>query len=156
MPKVAKLEEQNPPPAVPDDPPKITAIEAGRILGVGNTKRAELLKVGKQTGGKEGLPSETSPLDHRVVLVKQSDVEALRAASQGVTVREARKALGVGHEKLKVLIESGQLPVRSHPLYKRRKIVDPVRYQELLAERNAIRRALSSAHQQAVHAEEGL
>lgn len=122
--------------------PMITATQAARTLGVGHNKIAKLLKAWKEGGGKEGLAYELQAVDgltdRRMHLIKQSDVEALREASQGMIVREARKALGVSKEKMQALIKSGELPVRPHPLDKRQRLVDPASYQALLAKRKAL------------------
>lgn len=115
----------------PDQLEEMTATEAGKMLHVGHTRMAQLLKAGE----KVGLPSRRSPLDRRVRLVKRSDVETLRQRSQGLTIGEARKQLGIGWEKMRALIEEEVLPVRQHPLYHNRRIVDPDRLTALLAER---------------------
>lgn len=115
--------------------PVLTASEAGQLLGIGHSKLAQLLNIWEQTG-KQGVPFERSKLDHRVLLIKRSDVVALLEQSRGMTVEQARHQLGVSRAKMKELIEAGELPVRHNPLHKRQRIVDPERYEALLAERN--------------------
>ncbi len=119
-----------------EDDQEMTAAEAGEMLGIGHTKLAQLLKVGEEAG-EHGLPSRRSMLDNRVRMVKRSAVERLLRQSSGMTVEEARKQLGVSRVKMKALIEEGMLPVRTHPLSHKKRIVDPDRYAELLAERRA-------------------
>lgn len=113
----------------------LTAPEAGQLLGIGHTKLAQILKTWDKTR-TEGLPFEHSRLDRRVLLIKRTDVTALLEQSQGITVEEARRQLGVSRAKMKELIESGELPVRDNPLHKRQRFVDPKRFEALLAERN--------------------
>lgn len=115
---------------------EMTAADAARILGIGENKLAQLLKGGQDTQ-EQGLPFRQSRLDRRVRLVRRSDVEGLLRLSQGTTVQEARRQLGISREKMKSLIDEGTLPVRLNPLHRNRPIVDQATYEELLAERDA-------------------
>ena len=121
-----------------DEEQEIRVSEAGAILGVKHTKLAQLLKEGGETG-QHSLPFRRSSLDNRVHLVKLRDVQSLLHQSQGITVEEARKHLGVSREKMKHLIESKVLPVRPHPLHRLKRLVDQEAYNKLLKERDAQR-----------------
>jgi len=114
---------------------EVTAQEACHLLGIGHAKVTRLLRQWESNGG-EGLPYRRSALDHRVLLIKRSDIQALRSRSQGVTVQEARRELGISEQKMKQLIDGGQLPLRENPLRRNKRLVDAERYQALLAERH--------------------
>jgi hypothetical protein len=60
---------------------------------------------------------------------------------KGVTVEQARKALGISHHKILALIDSGELPVRTNPLQNKQRLVDSGRYAALLAERRSMQQS---------------
>lgn len=114
---------------------EVTAQEACHLLGIGHAKLTRLLRQW-ESNGEGGLPFRRSALDHRVLLIKRSDIQALLERSQGVTVQQARRGLGISAQKMRqLLIEDGQLPLRENPLHRNKRLVDEVRYQALLAER---------------------
>lgn len=113
---------------------EIPAFQARALLGISNTRFAQLLKEWETTR-EGGLPFRVSPLDHRVHLIKRRDVDALLQASQGKTVEEARRDLGVSTNKILALIQGGQLLVRPNPLNLKQRLVDPESFAALLAER---------------------
>lgn len=120
-----------------DEEVEMPAAEAGKRLGIGHSKLAQLLKAGDE-GREDGLPSRRSPLDQRVRLVKARDVERLLRQSAGMTLEQARMQLGVSHQKMQRLIKEGTLPVHPNPLHPSRPIVDPERFEVLLAERHRL------------------
>jgi predicted DNA-binding protein (UPF0251 family) len=111
----------------------VTAQDAGRLLGIGHAKLSRLLRDWERTG--HGLPFRRSRLDQRAILICRRDIAALREQSQGVSVHEAMRRLGVSRQKMKQLVESGELPLRENPLHQNKRLVDPERYAALLAER---------------------
>ena len=115
---------------------EVTAQDAGRLLGIGHAKLSRLLRDWERTG--HGLPFRRSRLDQRAILISRKDIAALREQSQGVSVQEAIRRLGVSRQKMKQLIESGELPLRENPLHQNKRLVDPERYAALLAERSQL------------------
>ena len=115
---------------------EVTAQDAGRLLGIGHAKLSRLLHDWERTG--QGLPFRRSRLDQRAVLISRKDIAGLREQSQGVSVQEAMRRLGVSRQKMKQLIESGELPLRENPLHQNKRLVDPERYAALLAERRQL------------------
>src|SRR6266446_457285 len=91
---------------------EVTAQDAGRLLGIGHAKLSRLLRAWERTG--QGLPYRRSRLDQRAILISRKDIAALREQSQGVSVQEAMRRLGVSRQKMKRLIESGELPLREN------------------------------------------
>src|SRR6266567_8776285 len=82
---------------------EVTAQDAGRLLGIGHAKLSRLLRDWERTG--RGLPFRRSRLDQRAILISRKDIAALREQSQGVSVQEAMRRLGVSRQKMKQLIE---------------------------------------------------
>ena len=115
---------------------EVTAQDAGRLLGIGHAKLSRLLRDWERTG--RGLPFRRARLDQRALLISRRDIAALREQSQGVSVQEAMRKLGVSRQKMKQLIESGELPLRENPLHQNKRLVDPERYAALLAERGQL------------------
>lgn len=115
---------------------EVTAQEAGRLLGIGHAKLSRLLRAWERSG--QGLPFRRSRLDQRAILIRRQDIAALREQSEGVSVQEAMRRLGVSRHKMKQLIESGELPLRENPLHQHKRLVDPERYAALLAERGQL------------------
>lgn len=113
---------------------EVTAQEASEILQIGHAKLTRLFRVWEESG-ELGLPFRRSTLDKRVLLIKRGDIQALLKKSQGMTVQQARRELGISAQKTKHLIDSGELPVRANPLHRHQRLVDPERYAALLAER---------------------
>jgi ATP/maltotriose-dependent transcriptional regulator MalT len=143
--KAVALDEQTSPTET-DKQSLITLSQARAILHIGHTKLSELVKLGEQTDGREGLRSSHSSLDRRAVFIERSEIEALRAAL-GVPLKEARRQLGVSQTKMREIIVSGALILRPHPFYKGRQVVDAESLLKLLSERKALsstRQALSS------------
>lgn len=120
--------------SVPEDEQVINAYEAGKLLGIGHTKLAQLFKEWERTG-KQGLPFRHSTLDSRGYLVLRRDVDTLLQQSQGITVEEARTQLAISRKKMKKLIERNILLVRQNPLDHHVRFVDPESLNNLLAER---------------------
>jgi hypothetical protein len=116
---------------------EVTAQDAGKLLGIGHAKLSRLLRAWEQTG--QGLRFRRSRLDQRAILISRQDIAALREQSEGVSVQEAMRRLGVSRQKMKRLIESGELPLRENPLHRNKRLVDPERYAALLAERCQLR-----------------
>jgi ATP/maltotriose-dependent transcriptional regulator MalT len=144
-PEVVAPDEQTSPTET-DEQSLITLRQARAILNIGHSKLSELVKLGEQTGGREGLRSSQSSLDRRAVFVERSEIEALRAAL-GVPLKEARRQLGVSQTKMREIIASGALTLRPHPFYKGRQVVDNESLLKLLSERKTLssaRQALSS------------
>jgi len=115
---------------------EVTAQDAGRLLGIGHAKLSRLLRDWERTG--QGLRFRRSRLDQRAVLISRKDIAALREQSQGVSMQEAMRRLGVSRHKMKQLIESGELPLRENPLHRNKRLVDQERYAALLAERRQL------------------
>ena len=115
---------------------EVTAQEAGKLLGIGHAKLSRLLRDWERTG--QGLPFRRSRLDQRAILISRKDIAALREQSQGVSVQEAMRRLGVSRQKMKRLIESGELPLHENPLHQNKRLVDRERYAALLAERSQL------------------
>ena len=113
---------------------EVTAQEACRLLGIGHAKLTRLLRQW-EANQADGLAFRRSTLDHRVLLIKRGDIQELLDRSQGMTVQAARRALGISPQKMKQLVEAGELPLRDNPLHRNKRLVDPERYQALLAER---------------------
>ncbi len=116
---------------------EVTAQDAGKLLGIGHAKLSRLLRDWEQTGQR--LRFRRSRLDQRAILISRQDIAALREQSEGVSVQEAMRRLGVSRQKMKRLIESGELPLRANPLHRNKRLVDPERYAALLAERDLLR-----------------